>query len=559
MGRDDRPQLPRTVTDHPRRSCLALVNGVVYPAPDRPASQAILVSDCCVEAIGATERIARIAPPGTAQVDLGGRAVLAAITDSHTHYHRAAQLEAHFLDFTALAPKSVGDVTRLVGDRRARQPDEAWIQGDNLSAAALKERRLPSRLELDAVCADRPVILRTVGKHAIAANTAALAAASITADTADPRGGRIERDASGAPSGVLHETAKLRLDATRADTVVPPIDERRRLDALEAGIGRLSRAGIAEIHEIVQSPDEMADYERLREQGRLNARVVFYVRVVEGQATLADLTRIGLRSGFGDDWLRLGGVKVSIDGSCTLHNAAVYGGYLDDPGNDGLVRVEPGDLDELVAKATLGGLQVAVHAIGQRAVDMALDSFQASAAVATSRDLRHRLEHAYLAPIPGQLERIRDLRLVVSTQPAFLYANGDTWPAMFGTADTDRMVPMASLLEAGIPVQINTDFPNAALDPIANLRAAVERRTASGAVVGASEAISVAQAWALATVGSAFGAFEENRRGRLDPGFLADFVVVNEDPIASGSLDGIQVEATIVGGEVMWASAGGCI
>ncbi len=558
MGRDDRPQLPYAVNDHPRRSCLALVNGVVYPAPDRPASQAILVSDGRVEAIGTTSEIASIAPHGTARVDLGGRTVLPAITDSHTHYHRAAQLEAHFLDFTALGPTSVGDVLRLVGERRASQPDEAWIQGDNLSAAALCERRLPTRLELDAVCADRPVILRTVGKHGIAANTSALAAASITADTEDPRGGRIERDASGTPSGVLHETGKLRLDATRADTVVPQIDESRRLDALEAGIGRLSRAGIAEIHEIVQSPDEMADYERLREQGRLNARVVFYVRVVEGQATLAELTRIGIRSGFGDDWLRLGGVKVSIDGSCTLHNAAVYDGYLDDPDNDGLVRVEPDDLNDLVAKATHGGLQVAVHAIGQRAVDMALDAFQA-AAVATSRDLRHRLEHAYLAPLPGQLERIRDLRLVVSTQPAFLYANGDTWPAMFGDANTDRMVPMASLLKAGIAVQINTDFPNAALDPIANLRAAVERRTASGAIVGASEAVSVAQAWALATAGSAFGAFEENRRGRLDPGFLADVVVVNEDPIASGSLDGIQVEATIVGGDIMWASAGGCI
>ena len=558
MGRDDRPQLPYAVNDHPRRSCLALVNGVVYPAPDRPASQAILVSDGRVEAIGTTSEIASIAPHGTARVDLGGRTVLPAITDSHTHYHRAAQLEAHFLDFTALGPTSVGDVLRLVGERRASQPDEAWIQGDNLSAAALCERRLPTRLELDAVCADRPVILRTVGKHGIAANTSALAAASITADTEDPRGGRIERDASGTPSGVLHETGKLRLDATRADTVVPQIDESRRLDALEAGIGRLSRAGIAEIHEIVQSPDEMADYERLREQGRLNARVVFYVRVVEGQATLAELTRIGIRSGFGDDWLRLGGVKVSIDGSCTLHNAAVYDGYLDDPDNDGLVRVEPDDLNDLVAKATHGGLQVAVHAIGQRAVDMALDAFQA-AAVATSRDLRHRLEHAYLAPLPGQLERIRDLRLVVSTQPAFLYANGDTWPAMFGDANTDRMVPVASLLKAGIAVQINTDFPNAALDPIANLRAAVERRTASGAIVGASEAVSVAQAWALATAGSAFGAFEENRRGRLDPGFLADVVVVNEDPIASGSLDGIQVEATIVGGDIMWASAGGCI
>ncbi len=545
-------------TNRPR-TALALVNGTVYPTPDGPASQAILVSGGSVEAVGTTSEICRLAPAGTHQIDLGGRTVLPAVTDSHTHYHRASQLEAHFLDFTALAPTSLSEVLHLVGERRACQPTDAWIQGDNLSAAALRERRLPTRIELDSVCADRPVILRTVGKHGIAANSAALAAASITADTSDPRGGRIERDAFGVPTGILHETAKLRLDATRADTVVPPIDERRRLDALEAGIARLSQAGIAEIHEIVQSPDEMADYQRLREGGRLKARIVFYVRVVEGQATLADLTRIGLRSGFGDDWLRLGGVKVSIDGSCTLHNAAVYGGYLDDPENHGIVRIEPTSLDALVAGATRGGLQIAVHAIGQRAVDMALHSFEVSAQLEGSRALRHRLEHAYLAPLPGQVERMRALAVVVSTQPAFLYANGDTWPVMFGHDDTNRMVPVASLIKAGIALQINTDYPNAALDPIANMRTAVERTTASGLVIGADEAVSVARAWTLATQGCAFGAFEENRRGRLCPGFLADIVVVNQDPIKRGTLDETQVEATIVGGEVMWATPGGCI
>jgi hypothetical protein len=538
-------------------SGLALVNGRVHASAAGPAAEAILIRGPYVAALGSTAGIRAAAPPGTTVLDLAGRAVLPAITDSHTHYHRAAQLQRHFLDFTALAPGSVAGVLAAVRQRAAGQPDEAWIQGDNLSADALAERRLPTSQELDQAGRGHPVVLRTVGKHGIAASPAALAAAGITRDTPDPPGGRIERDDQGEPTGVLHERAKLRLDATRADTVIPPLAEPRRLDALARGLAELNRLGITEIHEIVQSPDELADYSRLREQGLLTTRIVCYVRVIEGQATLGDLTRLGLRTGFGDDWLRLGGVKVSIDGSCTLHNAAVYGGYRDQPGNDGLIRVEQGELDELLAGASRHGLQVAVHAIGQRAVDMALAAIgRAGPDGAAGRPrrgrtgLRHRIEHAYLAPRPGQLERCRDLGVVVSTQPSFLWANGDTWPAMFGPAEAARMMPVRSLLELGIPAQLNTDFPNAPLDPLLTLRSAVDRRTRSGRVLGPAEAVTPRQAWALATEGAAFGAFEEHRRGRLDPGHLADLIVLSGDPFTlSGDL---TVDATLAGGRFVF-------
>lgn len=537
-------------------SHLGLVNGRVHQGAGRRTAEAILIREPGIAAIGSTRDVTDQAPAGTTLVDLHGRAVMPAVTDSHTHYHRAAMLRMHFLDFTTVAPGSIDDVLSTVRSTAIDRPGEQWIQGDNLSADALAERRLPTRTELDRVCAGRPVVLRTVGKHGISANSAALAAAGITRDTPDPPGGRIERDRAGEPTGVLHERAKLRLDATRADSVIPPLDERRRLQALKRGLAELNRHGIAEIHEIVQSPDEMADYFRLREQGALSVRVVFYVRVVEGQATLGDLNRIGLRTGFGDDWLRLGGVKVSIDGSCTLHNAAVYDGYLDDAANMGLIRIEQGELDHLVAAASRSGLQVAAHAIGQRAVDMALTSISRSAQDNGSPRLRHRVEHAYLAPRPGQLERLRDLGVVVSTQPAFLWANGDTWPGMFGVSETARMVPIRSLLDLGVPTQINTDFPNAPLDPLVNLRAAVDRRTRTGAVVGAAEAITPGEAWALATEGAAFGAFEEHTRGRLCPGYLADLVILSGDPFDVAGLGRLTVDATLVAGRFVHAAGG---
>lgn len=550
---------------HPRSthpaSYLALVNGVVHAA-DGPAS-ALLVREPGIEAIGASEDIVGQAPPGTPVIDLAGRHVMPAFTDSHTHYHRAAVLRMHFLDFTALAPRSLGDVLAAVSGADATLAAGQWVQGDNLIAAALAEGRLPNRAELDRACPGRPAILRTVGKHGISANSAALAAAGITADTQDPPGGRIERDAAGEPTGVLHETAKLRLDALRAGTVVPPLSERARLDALRQGLRELARHGITEIHEIVQAPDELADYARLRETGELTVRVVGYVRVVEGQATVDDLLRIGLRTGLGDDWLRLGGVKVSIDGSCTMHNALLYDGYLDEPGNTGLTRVPAGELDDIVARAERGGLQVALHAIGQRAVDMAADALdRATAGLAatglatTGRAgrLRHRVEHAYLAPRPGQLERLRDLGVTVSTQPSFLWANGDTWPGMFGASETQRMMPVNSLLSLGIPVTVNTDFPNAPLDPAQTLRAAVERRTRAGTVIGAAEAVSARTAWSLATAGAAYAAFEERTRGTIAPGYLADLVILAADPFAPGALGPDAVDATLAGGRPVHAA-----
>jgi predicted amidohydrolase YtcJ len=242
-----------------------------------------------------------------------------------------------------------------------------------------------------------------------------------------------------------------------------------------------------------------------------------------------------------------------------MHNALLYEDYLDDPGNTGLIRVPPGDLDDIVARAERGGLQVALHAIGPRAVDMAADAIDRAQGGTPSR-LRHRVEHAYLAPRPGsasrpgQLERLRDLGVTVSTQPSFLWANGDTWAAMFGAADTERMMPVRSLLDLGIPVTVNTDFPNAPLDPARTLRAAVGRRTRAGAVLGAAEAVTARTAWSLATAGAAYAAFEEDKRGLVAPGYLADLVVLAADPFDPEGLGPDVVEATLAGGRPVHAA-----
>ena len=396
------------------------------------------------------------------------------------------------------------------------------------------------------------MLLRGTGKHVVAANSLALRLAGIDATTPDPPGGRIDRDVEGEPTGVLHERAKLRLDTTRTDTVVPGLSEADRLQALATGIARLHSLGITAIHEITRTADEFADYQRLRASSSgLGVRVRAYVRVVEGQATLDDLAALGVRSGLGDDLLRFGGVKVSVDGSEELRNAALHEDYLGHPGNRGLIRIEAAELDAVVRRSHDLGLQTAVHAIGPRAVDLALHAFAGIGDPDAVRRLRHRVEHAYLPPRPGQLEAMRDLGLVLSTQPAFLEAIGDGWLDIFGADAGPRMMPLRTALDLGLVVQANSDVPCARLDPLIGIRAAVRRTTRSGTHLGDAEAVTVAEAVAMYTSAAAWTAHEEDRRGSVEAGMLADLTIVSADPAAE--LDTHTVDATVVDGRLAFS------
>ena len=372
------------------------------PGDPSPAP-ALAIVDGAVVAVGSLAE-ARSAAPDARVVDLGGATVLPAFIDSHTHFHRAAILRHLFLDFEALAPGSVADVVAAVRERAAALPRGAWIQGDSITAARLAEGRLPTRHELDAAAPDQPVLIRGIGKHVIAANSAALAAAGITRDTADPPGGRIERDADGEPTGILHERAKLRLDTSAADTVVPPTPRDQRLAALRAGFTELHRMGIATIGEMVRLTEEADDLAALHAAGELTVRARLHYRIHETEIRLDWLRGLGIRRGLGDDWLRILGAKISIDGWCIFRNAAVYEPYLGEPDNRGLLRVEPDELTRLVADANAQGLGIAVHAVGARAVDAALDAFAAAGAPTAGP---WRLEHAHLDVTEAQLRRVR--------------------------------------------------------------------------------------------------------------------------------------------------------
>lgn len=516
--------------------------------------EAIGVEHGRIRALGTADEV-RDELPDAEIVDAEGGVILPAFTDSHTHFKRASTFLAMYLDFDALQPSSVDDVAAAVADRVVTEPSGRWIQGDGLDPTRLAERRFPTRRELDVAAPGHPVVLRSVGRHVVAANSLALRRAGIDVTTPDPPGGRIERDRAGDPTGVLHEEAKLRLDANRADTVIPPENEKDRVAALSRAVDLLLQHGIVAIHEMPRDPDQISDWLRLRETEEPRVRVRFYVRGLAAQTSYEHLLGLGLRSGFGDEWLTLGGVKLSIDGSGAFANAMVYEPYADDPENLGLQRIDDDEYIEAVRRCHDAGLQLAVHAIGPRAVDLALDGFAALGV--PGPDLaarRHRIEHAYLPGRAGQLERMAQLGLVLSTQPAAIEAVGDSWRRVFADDVLTGAMPIATALALGIPVQLNSDFPCARLDPFVGIHAALTRQTGSGHVIDASQAIPVEETMRRMTHQPAHTAFEESWRGRIAPGHAADLIVVDRDPLTvdAEALRETAVTTTIVGGRVAY-------
>jgi predicted amidohydrolase YtcJ len=530
-----------------------LLNGRIRRTVDDGSPvEAIAIHQGTIVASGTTAEIRGLAGSGSAVADLRGRWVLPSFVDSHTHFHRAAILRHLFLDFDALGPRSIGDVVAHVRGRAGGLTAGTWIQGDSLSIGRLAEGRLPDRRELDAAAPDHPVLLRGIGKHVVAANSLALAAAGITRETLDPPGGRIERDERGEPSGILHERAKLRLDTSHPETVVPGTSEPDRRRALRAGVGELHRLGITTIHEMIRLPEEADDLTALHADGDLGVRVRLFYRVHETPITLDHLVALGIRRGIGDDWLRILGVKISVDGWCIFRNAAVYEPYRDEPDNLGIMRIDPGELATLAAAANRQGLTIAIHAVGPRAVDAALDAFAgAGPAVAGP----HRLEHAHLDLDDVRLARIRDLGLVLSAQPGFLPAYRRDWEAALPADRVDRMMPLRSAQELGIPIILNSDVPSGPLGPLAAIHAAVTRQ-ADGRTIGPDQAISRLSAWrGWTTLPSASAG--EAHLGSLDIGRRADLVVFDEDPLADAAdLLTLSVSATMIDGRFVHGADG---
>jgi len=533
----------------------ALVNAnVLTMDPARPRASAVIIDDGRITALDDV-------PAGASRVvDLRGATVLPGFHDAHNHM-TGFGMSLGEVDLRADAAGTLDELYAAIERRaRATAPGE-WVVGSGYDQNKLGGH--PHRDALDRAAPGRRVWLRHTSGHMCVVNGVVLADLGVDAAATEIPGGRVATDAGGRPTGLLEERAQLLVGS-----LVYPYPLAELADAiaqaaavyLSEGITSCTEAGIGGGW-VAHSPAELAAYQLARDQGRLGVRVELMTagEVLHPLGAHAGDDRpvgldLGITSGFGDDWVRLGATKIFADGSLVGRTAAMNEPYA---GSDqaGYLQAEAADLQALIIAAHRSGWQVATHAIGDRAIDVVLDAYEQALTQYPRRDPRHRIEHFAVAG-PRQLARAAALGVIAVPQGRFASELGDGMLAAVGPDRHGWLYRQRSLLEAGMVLPGSSDRPVVAGAPLLGIADMVNRRTSSGAPFNPDEAITAEQALRAWTWGSAYASRQEHAKGSVTPGKLADLVVLAEDPTAVGPerIAGLEVLATIVGGELRFGT-----
>lgn len=536
---------------------LLLVNGnVITMDPAHPRATAVAVSGGRIAAVydGRPETLETEAAN---VIDLKGATLIPGFHDAHNH------MIGFGLTLTEvdLRVASLDELYARIAERAGTTPEGEWVVGSGYDQT--KTGAHPHRDVLDQIAPGRRVWLKHTSGHMCVVNTAVLKDLGIGADPKHVDGGRIATDADGRPTGLLEERAQELVGqltqpfplATLTDAVASAADR-----YLSEGITSVTEAGVGGGW-VGHSPVELAAYEAAREQGRLHVRVELMVASEvlhtlgahpgDGMELGLDL---GIRTGFGDDWLRLGAMKIFTDGSLVGRTAAMSAPYAGQPDNSGYLQADAAELTARIVAAHRAGWRVAAHAIGDRAIDVALDAFAMAAERYPRPDPRHRIEH-FAASRPDQVVILSERQVMAVPQGRFATELGDGMMAAVGPQRTPWLYRQRSLLDAGLVLPGSSDRPVADGAPLLGIHDMVNRRTASGAPFNAGEAVTAEEALRAYTYGSAYASKQEHRKGSIEPGKLADLTVLSEDPtaVSPDRIAGLEVLATIVDGEVRHA------
>jgi len=536
---------------------LLLLNAnVLTMDPGRPTAGAVAVAG------GRIVRVFDGEPDVTAKevMDLRGLTLIPGFHDAHNH------MIGFGLSLTEvdLRTGSQDELYARVAAKAATTPDGDWIIGSGYVQTPAGAH--PNRDALDAIAPNHRVWLKHTSSHMCVVNSLVLADLGIGETVPHVDGGRVTTDAAGRPTGLLEERAQ-----ELVGSLTHPYPLTTLTDAVDAAGRRYLAEGITSVTEagvgggwIGQSPVELAAYVTARDQGRLHVRVELMVisdvfhplgaHPSDGIDTGIDL---GLRTGFGDDWLRLGPMKIFTDGSLVGRTAAMSAPFAGDPGNSGYLQADSDELTEQIIEAHRAGWRVAAHAIGDRAIDLALDAFADAADQYPRARPRHRIEH-FAAARPDQVARAAKLGVIAVGQGRFASELGDGMLAAVGPERAAWLYRQRSLLDAGLVLPGSSDRPVASGAPLLGIHDMVNRRTATGAPFNPAEAITPAEALRAYTWGSAYASKQERAKGSITPGKLADFTVLSEDPtaVAPDRIAGLEVVATFLDGDLRYTAAG---
>lgn len=524
---------------------LCLINGRLHTQDARfPDATAVAVQGGRIRAVGNNDEIRALAGPSVQEIDLEGQLVLPGLTDAHVHYY---DWSLGLRRLPLAEADSLADLQRRLARRAREIPRGQWILGQGWNESRWPEARMPTRADLDDVAPDHPVILWRNDLHLAVANSLALQRTGITADTADPPEGVISRNESGRPTGVLRELA-----INLVTDVIPPPTEKETVDAMREGFGILHRLGVTGVHDYrimggADGPPAFRAYQRLQAADELALRMWMHI---PGER-LDEAIALGLRTGMGDDCLRVGHVKLFSDGGQGARTAWMLEPY-EDTGECGMPLTPMDEIAGAVERADRAGLAVAIHAIGDRANRALIGVFERilgsrRKAETTSPIAPHRIEHVQMIR-PDDVTRLAELDVVASVQP--IHCPDDIPMVEKSVGSRGRFAyPFRDMQEAGVSMAFGSDCPVASPNPMFGIHAAVTRQTRDGAPPGGwypEQRLTVADAvWGF-TMGTALVSGQEGRLGSITPGKLADLIVLDRDILALEETAPMEIAQTQV-------------
>ena len=533
---------------------MILINGPIYTADDQGRRfSGMALSDGKIMALGSRDEISALAREGTQKVDLNGRSAIPGIFDSHNHLAVAgAVMSDGVLLFDA---STLSELQEIVADQVRKLAPGQWVLGAGWIENQFKEWRMPTRWDLDEVAPNNPVILDRLFEMSVV-NSRALELAGLTDDGPDPDRGIADRDEQGRLTGVLRSGAQ---EAVRA--VMPGMSSAEKVREYERHIRVAAeeylRHGITSVVDPGVRPLVMRAYQNARENGDLPLRVnmmpTWYGFGSHTENMEGKLDHIGLRTNFGDEWLRIGAVKMVIDGGLGSRTALMYDPWIDGSRSKVPLSIDTGKLEAYFQEAHSAGWSIGIHCCGDKSQDIACASFDAVIGRDPREDVRHNIIHGYFAT-QESLDIMQQRSISVSAQPGFIWVEGDVY---FAAATEERLrdfTPLRSYSERGIMVACNSDMTSNHYNPFWGIHSAVTRKTSRGATLGDEERVDRFEALRMFTHNGAHLAFWEDLTGSLEIDKAADVVVLDNDygSVSDDDLHDLKVDMTIIGGETVY-------
>src|SRR5438094_4603713 len=530
---------------------LIITNAAVYTVDKQhPTAEAVAIIGDRIVAVCSRSESDSWRGAKTKVIDAGGKLVLPGFNDAHVHFIQGgAQLDqVHLVD--AATPD---EFAKRVVMQMKKTPKGEWILGGRWDETKWAKQELPTKQLVDSLTGDTPMFVERYDGHEALANSAALKLAGVDAKTAEVPGGVIVRDASGNPTGIFKDAAMALIYKA-----IPPMTHEQRLRAARAALKHAASLGVTSVQHMNPEFADVAVYSELAEKGELTTRIY----AVPMETEWRDQAKVGIRHSWGSSYLRLGAVKGYADGSLGSRTAYMFEPFIDDPGNRGLLSDEmhpPSAMHDRLMQADAAGLQLRVHAIGDRAISMILDIFADIEKANGDHDQRFVIEHAqHMAQT--DFARFAKLHVIASMQPYHAIDDGRWAEKRLGHDRARYSYAWRSFLDHGVTLAFGTDWPVAPLDPLQGLYAAVTRATLDGKNPDGwipEEKITLSEAIEAYTMGAAFAEFQEKEKGSITPGKLADMVILSDNIFSTKpkAIRNAKVETTIVGGKVVYGAA----